>query len=647
MPNMRDSLAAAPAERWKTYMAELGQPMADVNILVTGTMVSAARVTAGLKQAIQGAAFRTTALPAFHQYSLHNQPWKVSRALKTDDDVSLSKWTLAEVSQIFQLPMHGNYFKGIGVNAFSLLPESDLLPEQLTTCADAQSLYIGKSVYSSQKIYLPAKQLLHHTVILGKTGCGKTTALKNWITQFHRRWGIGVTILEPIKREYRDLLANLEGSKIFTVEKPTLPLLMNPFLPPEGVALCDYRGSLMAAFKAALSMPDPLPAVFEKSISEAYALYGWTDISTSADSNASVFDMADFVRIFKSVIERSSYSNEVKGNMMSGGALRLQSLIERCPKTFGGINSTSLEDLLTGCTLLEMGALEAEEKLLISALVLIRILAYLKATRESDGRLRNVLLLDEAHALLDHAGTTQEEDALNSTMSQLFINVISEMRAYGIAVVISDQSARRLGGQILDSVDNMISYRLSGEEAKLLTEHIGGDSALSDALPLLNTGEYIVKNSFLRSPLAARTDHLPRKEQHHFSDEDIVRSQLLYLRRHAKDYCPYALCEKAGCSHCSFGIRDRSNVLATQIFADRSSKLRTPQDIAAHIVRIPDVLSSRLNTENAAMFKKQCACLAVHLLRKCAMENGVTLSPSSAERLLIEMHKKETGGTQQ
>lgn len=113
---------------------------------------------------------------------------------------------------------------------------------------------------------------------------------------------------------------------------------------------------------------------------------------------------------------------------MSGGAFRLQSLIERCPRTFDTIHSTSVEDLLNGCAVLEMGSLEPEQKSLVSALTLISILAYLKSTRQSDHRLRNIVLIDEAHALLDQGeGATQEEKALNSTMTQLIINVITEI----------------------------------------------------------------------------------------------------------------------------------------------------------------------------------------------------------------------------
>jgi hypothetical protein len=646
LPNMRDSLATASAERWKYYAQEFSHPFAEVNIMVIGAVTSAALVTARIKQSIKGAAFRTIAVSEYRQHGIYNHPWKIGRNLNKADSASLHKWTSDEVSQIFQLPTQSNFFVGIERNAFSLMPEVDLLSEQLTIGGN-QSLFLGKSIFSSQSVYVPLEQLLLHTAVMGKSGVGKTTLLKRIIAQL-QSCDIPVLILEPIKREYRDLVAIMKDSKIFSVERPVTPLLINPFYVPKDVPLGEYRSSLLSAFKAAFSMPDPLPALFEKAISEAYTLHGWTDTNTSDDNNVSIFDMADFVRTFKRVIARSCYSNEVKGNMMSGGAFRLQSLIERCPRTFDTIHSTSVEDLLNGCAVLEMGSLEPEQKSLVSALTLISILAYLKSTRKSNHYLRNIILIDEAHALLDQGeGATQEEKALNSTMTQLMINVITEIRAYGVGVVFSDQSPSRVGGRMLDNVDSIMSFRLSGEEADMLREHIGADTNFCDVLPLMSRGEFVLKNRFLRSALPIRMEYSPDKDQlHHISDEQIVKAQAKYLTSHAKDYCPFTFCEGAGCDYCTVAIREEAKMYAEQIFAERQLKLNAPDEIAAHIVRIPSVLSIRIDDGDATIFKKKSRCVAVHLLRKCSIENGISFSLQAVKKLLSEMDKQGKGGTE-
>ena len=639
VPNLRDSLAVDSAGRWKRYAKEAVHPFAEVNLLIAGEVANAALTTARIRQSIQGGAFQTIPFPGCDAISIHNQPWQIAHAVRQSKNPCFSKWTSDEVSRIFCLPSQAGYFVGIEGNPLSMMPENDVLPEPLTRLS-RNSLHLGKSIASGQNIFMPLEQLLLHTAVLGKSGVGKTTFLKQIIARLHEK-GVPVLILEPVKREYRDLVADMRSSTVFTVERPVTPLLINPFYPPAGVTLGEYKSSLLSAFKAAFSLPDPLPALLEKAVSEAYTLYGWMDMSTNSDRSVSAFDMADFVRVFKRVIAESSYSGEVKGNMMSGGAFRLQSLIERCPHTFNTIRSTSVEDLINGCAVLEMGSLEPEQKSLVSVLTLIGIFAHLKATRESGHLLRNVIIIDEAHALLDQGkGATEEERALSNAMTQLMINIITEIRAYGVGIVFSDQSPSRIGGQMLDNVDNIVSFRLSGEEAESLRIHIGAEEHVRSVLPLMGTGDYVLKNRLLKSALPVRMEFDPGEEQRKpVTDEQLAKAQSGYLSSRSGDYRPFGSCESAGCERCTFVVREEANMLATQIFRERCSKLKSPEEIARHIIGIPAVLPSRIPPGGALPLDKICGCVAVHLLRKCALENGIPFSRSAIGKLLSDMHE--------
>lgn len=52
-----------------------------------------------------------------------------------------------------------------------------------------------------------------HTAVVVKSGVGKTTLLKQMIVQFHG-CNIPVLIMEPVKREYRDMIVGMKNSKI-------------------------------------------------------------------------------------------------------------------------------------------------------------------------------------------------------------------------------------------------------------------------------------------------------------------------------------------------------------------------------------------------------------------------------------------------
>ena len=637
--NVRDPLAEKAMERWSYYANRINNPFADVNIVVSGHPVNAALTVARIRQSMNALSFESIHATEFSRYTIHNQPWLIANHIKQNTPTTFSKYSIEEAGLLSQLPLQGNFFTGIEENPFSLTPETTLISTELTKCVK-DTVRIGKSIYSNQVIVLPHKQLLLHTAVLGKSGVGKTTLLKKLIRQLNDE-GIPVLIFEPVKREYRDMISGLNNSRVFTVERPVVPLLLNPFSVPDGVPLCEYRRSLLSAFKAAFSMPVPLPSLFEKAISEAYTLNGWTDMSLCTDASVTAFDMHDFIRIFKRVILHSTYSNEVKGNMMSGGAFRLQSLIERCPRTFDSIHSTAVDDYLSGRTVLEMGTLEPEQKTLVTALTLIRILAVLKASRNSDSRLRNVILIDEVHALLDHGeGATQEEKALNNTMSQLLINIITELRAYGVGVIFSDQSPSRIGGCMLDNVDNLISFRLSGEEAELLRAHMGAKENLTACLPLAATGEFFLKNQYTREPLGIRMSK--GKDigyTHNYSDQQIASMQKEYLQSRSAIYCPYKSCKAARCKCCSVAIREEAHRYATQIYNERQEKLGTVEAIASHILKIPTVISTRSRELPAFNAAKLFQCTAIHLLRICALEKGISLSNDAVAKLLKDMGK--------
>lgn len=634
MPNMHDQLAISSAERWKYYSQTLGRPFAEVNILISGSVPEVAIISARIKQSVGDTPFSSVQLSEYDKYSIYNQPWKIALAIRNTGEVCLGKWSSDEVSHIFRFPTQEKYYIGAEINPFSLIPETFLISERMKD--SDRSIHLGKSIHTSHDIAIPIEQFLLHTGIMGMTGAGKSTLLKQITTGFHRL-GIPVLIMEPVKKEYRDLISGMDNSRIYTVEKSITPLLINPFCVPHGVSLGEYKGSLLSAFKAAFSLPDPLPSLLAKAITEAYLQNGWSDTSTSSDANVTVFDMAEFIRVLRRVIERSTYSNEVKGNMMSGGAFRLQSLLERCPHTFDTIHSTSIEDILTGCTVLEMGSLEPEQKSLVSALMLISILAYLKATRVSENSLKNILLIDEAHAILDQGeGATDEEKALNSTMTQLMINVITEMRAYGVGVIFSDQSPSRIGRKLIDNVDNIISFRLHGEEAEMLGSLIGMEDRERRVLSMMSVGEFVVKNHILKSALAVSMDYSEESDiREHVSDETIANQQSEYLFSHANDYLPFLVCEKSGCKSCSATIREEANMLALQIFNGRQDHLSTPENIASHIMKLPTVLSTR--RKNDAAFNTLCKCVAIHLIRKCSSEKNISLGQDAIVKLLDDL----------
>lgn len=151
----------------------------------------------------------------------------------------------------------------------------------------------------------------------------------------------------------------------------------------------SYVPSLMSAFKAAFSMPDPLPDIFLSAINDCYNEYGWKTDSTKDDPTVQRFGLYEFIKVFKKKIQHMDYKGDVKANMESAGVVRLVSLIEQNSNIYDTINTIPLEDLLSKPTVIELNAINnKEQKSLIMALLLIMICVYTKNNVSGDGKLK-------------------------------------------------------------------------------------------------------------------------------------------------------------------------------------------------------------------------------------------------------------------
>lgn len=658
----RDSMAAFARRRWEYYARSAATPMALLNVTVSGPAVEAAVVVSRLKSCLKDADTESPALvrsfniTAEYPTQIYDLPWRCEKVMAAQcsragyslaqtpgGQTLLRKYTAAEAGAVMELPVGDEYNLGVGRNAFSLLRKGTMLPEQMTVSGDDR-LHLGITE-NGAGLQLMLEDLLLHCAVYGKSGMGKTTLLMSMIRQLTEK-GVNVLVLEPVKREYRSLIHN-GAARVFTVESPVVPFVTNPFLVPRGITLREYRPHLLSAFTAAFSMPDPLPSLFGTAITQAYALHGWKDSSRTADADVRQFGLWEFVQVFRRVVENSGYSGEVKGNMSSGGTFRLLSLIDRCKNTFETVSSVDVEELLTGQVVLELGGLEGEAKCLVAALTLIGTVSYLRTTRSGENRLRNVILLDEAHVLLDNGQTrTEEGKAAGQAMSDLICNLVAEMRALGCGIILADQSPNRIGQNLLDNTDNRIVFRLTGKEARTVAEGIGLNQREERVLPLLDRGEAILTNHRLTAPLGFTT--VPQQSCGAISDRQLEQYSGPYLRANAKRYRPFRQC--AACpvcrEDCDGSVRELACVLSIQFCCDRSGHIKTREDLLRHLLRVPAVLRD-LGYGQDPRFLRLCGCCALQMYRRAALEGKLAVDDAVLEQYLGHIHNSISEKTEE
>lgn len=251
-------------------------------------------------------------------------------------------------------------------------------------------------------------------LVVGTPGSGKTTFSVGLLDRLWKEHHIPFLVIEPAKNEYRALVQSIPDLQVFTPGKNFIsPFVFNPFVPPKNVKLETYKSTLKTAFAAAVSMSTPLDKIFEESINNCYSDFKWLDTYTS-DNKGLNFNISDFIKCFQKTFDEIGYTGDAK-NIGRAGVVRLNSLVN----LFDNYFSIPIEDLLQKPTIIELAAIEnSDQKALIIALLLLSILAYVNSNYVGEGGLKNVILLEEAHVLLDADSNGSQGDANPSAIAQ-------------------------------------------------------------------------------------------------------------------------------------------------------------------------------------------------------------------------------------
>ena len=592
-------------------------------------------------------------------FEIHANPWLINEALIYKAR-SASFWgsenapkqfirfnhliTVRELRSLFSLPIDDG--KAIGLESKKVLGNRERLDQSIISEGNFK---VGVIVNASkargeESIHagIALNDFTKHGLIVGMPGSGKTNFSLGLLLQFWRDFNIPFLAVEPTKSEYRSLIDGIEDLQIFTPGKSNVsPYIVNPFLPPTGVTVESYVPSLMTAFKAAFSMPNPLPDIFLASINECYNEYGWRPDSTIDDDYVSRFGLYEFIKIFKRRIGNMDYKGDVKSNMESAGVVRLVSLIEQNSSIYDNINTIPLEDLLSKPTVIELNAINnKEQKSLIMALLLILICVYTKNNVAGDGKLKNVMLIDEAHVLLSSGGAKSEEsaDSQGSTIEALE-DMIAEIRSYGTSIIIADQSPTKVGRSVVANTNVKIMFKLVEKENK---EAVATATNMTDAdydmLGRLGVGEAMLHYGRVYTPLHIKTYNvLDRASIRPVISDTEIASLTKYWTSHEKLLIPHIEC-KYNCecpSGCDFKVRNNADFLATRLkntlitqIKDRVEFIKTLQGLGTHLKEL-------LEESNSITFSwRLYNCVKIKFLRKVMLEKDFGISKADYKKIL-------------
>lgn len=339
-----------------------------------------------------------------------------------------------------------------------------------------------------------------HTFVCGITGSGKTNTVKKILESVDKPF----LVIEPAKKEYRNIKKDVD---VYTLGRPEINCIkMNPFYVPLGISPQQHIDLLKDLFSASFAFYGPMPYILEKCLYNIYAKKGWNltlgfhPYLMNVKNQQELFDESKMQRLYgmashtylfptmqdlKDEIDyyinhEMTYESDVKGNIQSAIKARVDSLcVGAKGYMFNTNDALDFETVFNKNSVLELeGLTDDADKAFALGLLIIYLNEYRQVKQEIDGStgLKHLLVIEEAHRLLQNVPTERNEDLGNPKGKAVehFTNMLAEMRSYGQGVIVAEQIPSKLAPDVIKNSSNKIIHRIiAKDDQEVIANTIG------------------------------------------------------------------------------------------------------------------------------------------------------------------------------
>jgi hypothetical protein len=366
--------------------------------------------------------------------------------------------------------------------------------------AQGPAIRIGQIPGSGRWVTLPVRSLTKHALLAGSTGSGKTTTAMELLRQLWLDHRIPFLVIEPVNSDADDYrrLAGQPGFadlEVYTVgDEGGRPLRFNPFEVPAAVLVGEHMANLLACFKAAFGLWEPLPGIYSDALSLTYLRAGFLASERPDGAHRSWPTAVEFMRAMREVTADLGYAGDVRANIEAASIRRAQQLVRGVTASAFLTNQPNdIARLLDHPVILELKSLgSGDEQALVIALLLNAVTEHYQAARGPSSELVHVTLVEEAHRLLARPpGAKAAEDAqAKEKAAEAFANTLAENRKYGEGMIIAEQLPTKLVQDAVKNTNLKIMHRLTAEDdRRYLGQTMGFDESQMRFATRLQTGE--------------------------------------------------------------------------------------------------------------------------------------------------------------
>lgn len=331
-------------------------------------------------------------------------------------------------------------------------------------------------------IFLDKNSLTMHTFVTGSTGSGKSNTVYELIRQCNSL-GAKFMVIEPAKGEYKHVFGNREDVKVLGTNPQYSDILrINPFKFPKGIHILEHIDRLIEIFNVCWPMYAAMPAVLKEALLKSYEDCGW-DFSKSKNLiEEDLFPtFLDLQESLVEIISSSAYSEEVKSNYMGSLVTRVKSLTNGLNGQIFMTNEIDNKILFDENVIIDLSRIGSlETKSLIMGLLIMKLNEHrMSNTSEMNVPFKHLTVLEEAHNILKRTSTEQnpESPSVSGKSVEMLSNAIAEMRTYGEAFIIVDQSPTAIDISAIKNTNTKIIMRLPDETDRRL---VGKSAGLKD-----------------------------------------------------------------------------------------------------------------------------------------------------------------------
>lgn len=389
---------------------------------------------------------------------------------------------------------------------------------------------VDTGMVQSNQYTISLNSLVRHSLIVGSTGCGKTTTCKTLINAVLDKQK-PVLIIEPAKDEWvrwairqneeidrMDISEEEKKKRRIVIFEPGLSLFegtrlsnlrLNPFQPAAiaGAPIdmqtrCEKITSLI---NATLPTGDILPVIMDEAL-YAYLKEKVEDFEEEEMEQLLKYPLLEgALSVAKRILSERGYEQRVTDSFVAALETRFKYLTRgKRGKILNEYTSTSYEVLFGRNCVINLSKIpNAKDKALIMSMLLLSLYEYRISAYTYDeeyrrkaqsNELMHLTVIEEAHNVLARPAAALEGSGNpQQVVADLFSNMLSEIRSLGEGFMIIDQVPTKLIPDVIKNTNYKICHRMTAvDDCAVMAQSLALREDQKGIIPTLEQGNIII-----------------------------------------------------------------------------------------------------------------------------------------------------------